>query len=304
MSGRRYQRVGVLMGGPSSEREVSLNSGQAVAEGLQAAGYSVQTLEFSGEVIPDTSGVEAEFVALHGRFGEDGGVQTILRDRGVPYTGAGPASSRLAFDKIESKRLFDREGICNPAWEILRSGQARRLPLPVVVKPAREGSSIGVHRVFEERDWRGALADALTRDDEVIVEEFIEGRELTVGLVVREDPREGEETLPVIEIVPEGGFYNYRAKYGGGSTYHVPADIPEATALRCREVGARVFRALGAEGLGRVDFRLRSGGELFVLELNTIPGFTKNSLLPKAARAAGFEFSALCDRIMRSATVH
>ena len=304
MTGRLFKRVGVLKGGPSSEREVSLNSGAAVAGGLREAGYDAVDIVLEGEEVRLPAGVEAVFIALHGRFGEDGTVQALLRDRGFPYTGAGPAASRTAFDKIASKRVFDRAGIPTPAWEVLRAGEPRRLDLPVVVKPARQGSSFGVHRVFEEAAWPGALADALSYDEAAVVETFIDGRELTVGLVAREDSRQGGETLPVLEIVPAGGFYNYSAKYDGGSAYHVPAPIPDELARRCRALADQAFRALHAEGLGRVDFRLRPDGGLFVLELNTIPGFTKNSLLPKAARAAGLEFPALCDRIMRSATVH
>lgn len=298
MSGRPFHRVGVLMGGRSSEREVSLRSGAAVAAGLRSAGYEVTevVLEDDRIVLPDT--LEAVFIALHGRFGEDGTLQALLKKRGVPYTGSGPEASRRAFDKRLTKQILLREKIPTPEFEVLRAGSPRRLPLPVVIKPAREGSSIGVHRVFEEEDWPAALADALQYDEEVIVERFIEGRELTVGLV-------GEETLPVLEIRPPQGFYNYRAKYTSGqSEYLVPAPIPDEWASRCRALAWRTFRALGAEGMGRVDLRMAPDGTAYVLELNTIPGFTETSLLPKAARAAGLSFPALCDRIMCSASVH
>ncbi|MBU1694561.1 MAG: ATP-grasp domain-containing protein, partial [Verrucomicrobia bacterium] len=209
-----------------------------------------------------------------------------------------PEASRRAFDKRLTKQILVREGIPTPPFELIRGGQRRTLALPVVVKPVRQGSSIGVHRVFEEADWVSALADALVHDEEVLVERFIEGRELTVGLL-------DQAPLPVLEIRPRKGFYNYQAKYTAGwSEYLVPAPLPEETAARCRDLARQTFLALGAEGFGRVDFRMTENGDLFVLELNTIPGFTETSLFPKAARSAGMTFSELCDRIMRKASVH
>lgn len=298
MSARRFRKVGVLMGGPSSEREVSLRSGAAVANALRTAGYEVLEIDVKDRTVDIPAGVEAVFVALHGEFGEDGEIQALLRAKGIPYTGSGPESSRRAFDKVLSKQVLINHDIPTPAFEVLTSGRERTLPLPVVVKPVRQGSSIGVHIVFDEADWPDALRDALSFDGQVLVESFIEGKELTVGVV-------GDQVLPVLEIRAPQGFYNYQAKYTKGVTeYLVPAPIPEDRAAACRELAARTFRALGCEGMGRVDFRMTPSGEVFVLELNNIPGFTETSLLPKAAKVARIEFPELCDRILNMASVH
>ena len=293
-----YRHVAVLMGGPSAEREVSLNSGSAVAAALRTAGYWVDEVDVTDTSLDIPDGVEAVFIALHGTFGEDGQVQALLRDRGMPYTGSDVASSRLAFDKVASKQRFEREGLPTPPYEILSGRTGRRaLPLPVVVKPAHQGSSIGIHRVFAEADWDGALADAAAYDEQVLVEQFIAGRELTVGVV-------GADLLPVLEIRAPEGYYDYRAKYTKGVTeYLVPAPIPEDRAQACRELAGRAFRALDCRAMGRVDFRMNPEGELFILEVNTIPGFTATSLMPKAAKAHGIEFPELCDRIMKMACV-
>ncbi len=297
---KQFEHVAVLKGGPSSEREVSLRSGAAVAKGLRQAGYTVTEIDVTGRVIEIPAGIEAVFVALHGEFGEDGTVQAILRDRGIPYTGSNPESSRRAFDKQLSLRAFKAAGVPTPPGEILAAGQARSRPLPVVVKPLRQGSSYGVHRVFAEAEWAPALADALRYDGEVLVEQYIEGLELTVGIV-------GDQVLPVVEIRAPQGFYDYDAKYTyaqGQTEYLVPAPLASDRAAECRRLAGLAFQALGCAGMGRVDFRMNAAGELFALELNNIPGFTETSLLPKAARAAGIEFSELCDRIMRLARVH
>jgi D-alanine-D-alanine ligase len=298
MTRQRFKKVGVLMGGPSTEREVSLQSGRAVTEALRSAGYDVEEIDLKGRDLDLPPGVEAIFVALHGEFGEDGQVQSLLRERQIPYTGAGPEASRQSFDKRLSKKIFVEKGIPTPRFEILKTGQNRTLPLPAVVKPVRQGSSIGVHILFEEPDWPGALNEALSYDGEVLVETYIEGRELTVGIVVG-------QVLPVIEIKAPDGFYNYQAKYTKGLTqYVVPAEIPRDRAAACRQLALRTFKALGCWDMGRVDFRMTPAGELFVLELNSIPGFTGTSLLPKAARAAGIEFPELCSRIISVASVH
>lgn len=298
MTNKVFKRVAVLMGGPSAEREVSLRSGAGVAKGLREAGYQVTELLLDSERVEIPAGIEAVFIALHGRFGEDGSLQEILRRRGMPYTGSGPEASRRSFDKRLTKQVFEREGIPTPAYEILRDGRPRRLPLPVVVKPPCQGSSIGVYRAMAESEWPEALAGARAHDEEVLVESFIEGRELTVSILE-------EEALPVLEIRPLEPFFSYTAKYTAGrSEFLVPAPLPENIAARCRDLAVRTFRALGAGEFGRVDFRLSEEGELFVLELNTIPGFTETSLFPKAARAAGMTFSEVCDRIMRKASVH
>lgn len=295
-TGRRpFRNVAVLMGGPSSEREVSLRSGKAVAEGLRQAGYTVAAVQLDGAAVEIPAGVEAVFLALHGAFGEDGTLQALLDERRMPYTGSGAAASRLSMDKVASKRVFEQHGIPTPAYDVLKSGSpACRLPLPVFVKPPREGSSIGVHKVARASEWEAAVADARRYGDDVLVEACIEGREVTVGVV-------DGEVLPAVEIVAAEAWYDYRAKYGGESGYRVPAPLDPPVAERCGRIALAVYRALGCRGMGRVDFRLTPAGDPFVLEMNTIPGFTPTSLLPKAAAAAGMDFSALCDRIMCTA---
>ena len=294
MSGKkRFQKVAVLMGGPSSERAVSLRSGAAVAGALRERGYEVAEVvvgEDSSFAVPP--GTDVAFVAMHGRFGEDGTIQALLRRQGVPHTGSSPEASRRAFDKSLSKPAMVAAGIPTPKHEFLRQGQKRTLPLPVVVKPVRQGSSVGVSRVFREADWAAALELALGLDDVALVEEFIPGRELTVGVV-------GGTVLPVIEILAPDGNFDYHAKYTPGVSQHViPAPIPEAIAQKCRAAALAMFRALGCAGMGRVDIRLRPDGEIFVLELNNIPGLTAVSLLPDAARAHGWSFPDLCEKIL------
>ncbi|MDD5678423.1 MAG: D-alanine--D-alanine ligase [Kiritimatiellae bacterium] len=297
MSNTTFRHVAVLMGGPSLEREVSLRSGRAVSEGLRQAGYEVEEVDVKVREFDLPPQVEAVFIALHGEFGEDGQVQDILTRKKMPYAGTRPEASRVAFDKVRSKQILMRHGIPTPAFEVLQSGRARTLPLPVVVKPVRQGSSFGCHKVTLEAGWPEALADAMTYNGEVLVETYIDGKELTVGIV-------DDEILPAIEIRAPNNNYDYRAKYTKGVTeYLVPAPIDAAATSLCRDLSARTFRALAGRGLGRVDLRMSPDGRMYVLELNTIPGFTETSLLPKAARVAGYAFPALCDRIIRTAAV-
>ncbi len=289
--------VAVLMGGPSSEREISLRSGVAVADGLRASGHTVSTVDAQDADFRLPDGTEVVFIALHGAFGEDGGVQRELRRRGMPFTGSDEAASRLAFDKRLSKQVFERHAIPTPAWEIVRAGERPSLPWPVVVKPPCQGSTIGIHRVNAAADWNAALDDALQYDAEAIVETFIDGRELTVGLL-------DGIALAAVEIVAPNGWYDFEAKYVPGNTfYQVPAALAPETAAACRELALSVYNALGCRGLGRVDLRMQPDGRLWVLEMNTIPGFTATSLLPKAARQGGIEFPELCERVLRTARV-
>ena len=290
---KRFKRVAVLRGGPSSEREVSLRSGAAVARALRERGREVAEVVVGEDCSFEVpGGTEVAFVAMHGRFGEDGTIQGLLRERGIPHTGSSPEASGRAFDKSRSKPALAAAGIPTAAFELLRKGQARTLPLPVVVKPVRQGSSVGISRVFAEEEWGGALELALGLDEVALVEEFVPGRELTVGVV-------GEVVLPVVEIVAPDDFFDYHAKYTAGVSRHViPAPIPEEVAERCRAAARATFRALGCSGMGRVDIRLRPDGAIFVLELNNIPGMTELSLLPDAARAHGWSFGELCERIL------
>jgi len=294
---KRFNHVAVLKGGFSNEREVSLRSGSAVAGGLRQAGYIVDEIDINGPDFIIPAGVEAVFIALHGNFGEDGQIQRILEQKHVPYTGADPQASWLAFAKNLTKDILAHHKIATPVYEILRPGQNRTLPLPVIVKPTRQGSSFGVHRVLGEKDWKDALAEAMTYNNEALVEEYIAGRELTVGIV-------GNEVLPVIEIKAPEGNYDFHAKYTKGVTeYIVPAQLEKEQTGLCQKLAWETYCALQCRGLGRVDLRLSPEGRMYVLELNTIPGFTETSLLPKAAKSAGYSFPGLCERIMEMAMI-
>lgn len=289
----RYQRVTVLSGGWSSEREVSLRSGAAVARGLLALGCAVETLDVRAPGLSLPAGTEAVFIALHGRYGEDGGVQRELEALGVPYTGSGPDSCRRSFDKALTRAACRAAGLPVPEGVVLTGpADGSPLPLPVVVKPTREGSSVGCHRVMEAGAWPAAVRDALACHGEALVETFIPGRELTVGVV-------GDTVLPAVEICAPDGYYDYEAKYTAGRTrYLCPAPLEEGAAAELAILAAEVFRALDADGFARVDFRMTPEGRPFILELNSVPGFTETSLLPKAAAAAGIAFPELCGRIL------
>lgn len=283
--------LAVVMGGPGSEREVSLRSGRAVARALRQAGHRVTEVEIEGSEVELPGDTGLCVLMIHGTFGEDGQIQGILDRRGIPYTGEGAEASRTAFDKLASKKLFDAAGVPTPRWEVLAPGQRPALPLPIVVKAPREGSSVGVHLVRSADQLESALADCASMDREILVEELIEGRELTVGVV-------GDRALPVVEIRPQEGFYDYAHKYTkGASEYFCPAPLDEATTRRVQDTALAAHRALGLEVYSRIDILLRADGELFVLEANTIPGMTETSLLPKAAAAAGTSFPALCEEI-------
>jgi D-alanine-D-alanine ligase len=283
------------MGGLSAEREVSLRSGRAVAAGLERAGYSVCEVDVRGRGFRLPPGVEAVFIALHGEFGEDGEVQSDLDGRGIPYTGSGAAASRAAFDKVLSKRCFETSGIPTPAYAVLNGDGIMPMSPPLVVKPPRQGSSIGCSIVDGPGGWAAAVRESVKYERTILVERYIEGRELTVGVL-------GNEALPVIEIVAPGGNYDYTAKYTAGRTrYLAPAPISPEEEAACRDVSMRVFKVLGCRGMGRVDIRMGRDGVPYVLELNSIPGFTETSLLPKAAACAGIGFPELCGRIMELA---
>ncbi len=293
----RYTRVAVLKGGDSAEREVSLQSGRAVADGLRQAGYEVEEIDLSDCAFTLPAGVEAVFPALHGGFGEDGRIQAVLEEKGVPYVGAGPAASAAAMDKLHTKRLLAQHGVPTPAFEMLRAGESCSLPLPVVVKPPAEGSSVGVAFADSAETLAESMAAAFEHGDEILVEAFIPGRELTVGIL-------DERVLPVVEICALGGWYGFSEKYlTGQTTYAVPAELTEAERVACISAARRTYDLLACSSMGRVDIRLAEDGTPYVLELNTLPGFTASSLLPKAAAAAGVDFSSLCDLLMQSAAL-
>jgi D-alanine-D-alanine ligase len=299
--------IGVLYGGFSNERAVSLLSGEAVAAALSGAGHPVRRIDvdksFGHEGRDVLRGVGLAFIVLHGEFGEDGEIQEILESWGVPYTGSGPQASRLAMDKALAKKEFARQGVPTPKWEgVPRSARAEdlvgRYGLPLVIKPSCSGSSIGVTIVQKAEQIPAALAEAGRHSGVPLVEEFIPGRELTVGVL-------GDEALPAIELRAKNQFYDYEAKYSddAGTEYLCPAPIEEAVAAEARVLSLAAHRALGCRHFSRVDLRLSPDGRLFVLEVNTIPGFTNHSLLPKAAAAAGRNFAALVEHIAEMALI-
>lgn len=286
-------KIAVLMGGPGSEREVSLRSGAAVAEALGRIGALVHEVDVRDEHFKLPPTTELAFNMLHGTFGEDGQVQEVLDRRGVRYTGEGPRGSRVAFDKILSKECFDQHGVATPEWEKIQDGAKPGMEPPYVIKAPRQGSSLGIAIVHEVKSLPAALEACYVYDRELLVEKFFSGRELTVGIL-------GRSALPVIEIVPKNGFYDYEHKYTkGGSEYFVPAPLTPAETAAVRDAAVRAHQALGLEVYSRVDVILNPGGDLTVLEINTIPGMTETSLLPKAAAAVGVDFTGLCTRIAR-----
>jgi len=301
---RRFGRIGVLAGGPSSEREISLRSGRTVFKALSELGCDTIFLD----IVDDVDGalrrspVDLAFIALHGRFGEDGTVQSILEEKKIPYTGSGVVASGLALDKIASKEIFKKRGITIPDYYVVErtdvdTDRLSGLRFPLVVKPQREGSSIGLSVARTDADLRGCIETALRYDPKVIVEEYIQGRELTVGIL-------GEEALPVVEIVPKNHLYSYDAKYNDTETrYLVPAEIGEREYQLSQRFGLEAHQCLGCRHFSRVDMILDAAGDIHVLEVNSIPGMTERSLLPKAARAAGINFNELCLMIVEMAYV-
>ena len=325
----------VLMGGSSAEREISLRTGAGIARALRARGHEVTALDpATGSVLlpgseeqtplpqaaaqagegralaqregphvlesPPLHRAELVFLALHGGAGEDGTIQALLDLAGKTYTGSGMLASAMAMDKAVSKRIFEHAGIPTPAWRLYRRRDGR-VPdegavhamggFPVVVKPNDEGSTFGLSIVEHPEGLATAYEDALRYSNQVLLEEFIPGRELTVAVL-------GEQALPIVEIRPKSGLYDYESKYTAGrSEYFCPADLPEPKTREVQELSLRACRALDTAGVARVDFRLAPDGTPYCLELNTIPGMTPTSLVPMAAKAIGMSFEDLCERI-------
>jgi D-alanine-D-alanine ligase len=289
----------VLMGGPGTEREVSLATGRGVSKALRSLGAEVVEVDVLDKDFQLPSDIELAFIALHGTFGEDGQVQQILEDRGVAYTGDGVEASRLAFDKIRSKEKFHEHGVKTPDWETLQVFRRPRMEPPLVVKAPRQGSTVGVYIVKEAEKIREAVFEAARYDSELLIEKFVPGRELTVGIL-------GDQALPILEIIPKGGFYDFSNKYpflnpqaGGGAQHVCPAQIDPELTRKIQELALMAHRALGLQVYSRVDVILSQNGEPFVLEANTIPGMTEASLLPEAAAAAGIKYVDLCVRIIQ-----
>ena len=291
-------KITVLLGGPSAEREVSLHSGAAVAQALRSLGHEVQELDPRDETWTLAPGTQVAFLALHGTYGEDGTVQQRLDAWGVPYTGCNAETSRIAFDKVLTKQRCLQAGIATASFLVVDSARTpwpRGWQPPVVLKPVRQGSSVGLQFVDRVVDWSPALAECLRYDSQVLVEERILGRETTVGIL-------DGQALPLVEVRPKKGAYDYRNKYTAGATeYLCPAPFEEATTQRIQGAGLGAFTAIGGGDYARVDVMVRPDGSPVVLEVNTLPGMTETSLLPKAAAAAGLGYTELCQRMVELA---
>lgn len=301
----RSCRVALLAGGKSNEREISLSSGKGAREALLTAGFDVVDIDPADpndlkRLIEEH--FDVAFLCLHGKYGEDGTVQGLLDIVGIPYTCSGVWASALAMDKSKAKVFYERAGVATPPSITLNKGQefevseiTEKLGTRVVVKPGTEGSAIGVFIVEGDRDISGALEKAFEIDDEVLVERYIKGRELTVAVLGNDDA----EALPVIEIIPKSAFYDFESKYAADGSKHVcPANLPEDIAARVREEAVKAHKALSCSGTSRSDFILEDDGSCWCLETNTIPGMTATSLLPDAARAAGMSFPELCTKLI------
>jgi D-alanine-D-alanine ligase len=299
-----FGKVAVLLGGKSAERPVSLKSGGMVLAALRSRGVDAHAFD------PSALGLDAllaqrferVFIALHGRFGEDGTVQGILEWLGIPYTGSGVLASALAMDKLRTKQLWQARGLPTPPYEQLAPGTdlaavAKRLGLPIMVKPVNEGSSIGMTKVRAAAGLDEAYALAVNYDRAVIAERFVEGTELTGGIL-------GDEALPLIRLETPRDFYDYDAKYVSDDTrYLLPAGLDDAKERELRQLCLDAFNALGCRGWGRVDLMLDRAGKPYLLEVNTAPGMTDHSLVPMAARAVGLSYEDLCIRILEGAHV-
>jgi D-alanine-D-alanine ligase len=307
-------RIGVIMGGPSSEHAISLKSGHGIVDALTRRGRDVQALEIPQELTAEQAyghtrswlvrhRIDVVFIALHGPFGEDGTVQQLCESMGLAYTGSGVEASRLGLDKVASRRRFEAAGLRVPGWRLLESADAastreaaESLGWPVVVKPTNQGSSIGISVAAGPEQLDEAVERARRYDARLLLEAFVRGREVTAGIL-------DDEVLPVVEIRPREGFFDYVAKYTPGqTTYIAPAELDAEVARRVQQAGLVAHRALGCRHFSRVDLLLPDDGQPVVLEVNTIPGFTATSLLPKAAACVGISYEDLCERMVSLAT--
>lgn len=289
------------MGGLSPEREVSLTSGQEIFNALQSKGLNATLVDVDHNIGASLAErkIDLAWIALHGTFGEDGTIQGILEYLKIPYTGSGVLGSAVAYNKVVSKEIFMERGIPTALYQVIHAEDRNRvmpkLDFPVVVKPSDQGSSIGVSIVRSESKWKTALDLAFDVSEEVLIEKYIAGKLLAVGM-------NGPQPLPIVEVVPKSGFYDYEAKYTAGKTDYVcPAELTSEEVDRCNDTAVRVFKALKGRGFPRVDLILDENGTPYVLEMNTIPGMTPTSLLPMAARKAGLEFDELVIEILKRA---
>ncbi len=299
----KKKRVAVLSGGWSAERPISLKSGAAVRAALKRLGIPHAAIDVSPRVAEDLRRHKTNlaFLAVHGPFGEDGTLQGLLEMMEIPYTGCGVRASAVCMHKPSAKKIFEVEKLPTPRGFVVTDARAPfphdcPLPLPWVVKPASQGSAIGVAFVASPEDWAGALKGALKNDPEALVEEAVQGPEITVGIL-------GDKALPVVEIVPKHAFYDFYSKYSkGGSRHLVPAQLPETVQAEASRIALAAFKAVGGRHFGRVDLMVDKGGRPWLLEINTLPGMTDVSLLPDAARAAGLPFDALVLEMLRMAS--
>jgi D-alanine-D-alanine ligase len=299
-----FGKVAVLLGGRSAEREISLLSGQAVLAALKRQGVDAHGFDPAEQPLENLrqQGFQRVHIALHGRFGEDGTVQGALELMDIPYTGSGVMASALAMDKWRTKLIWQAVGIPSPRYAVLEvnsdfAALARTLGLPLIVKPAREGSTIGLTKVTAAADLAEAYRRAAEHDALVLAEEFIAGQELTVAIL-------GEQALPLVRIVPAAELYDYQAKYFSDDTkYFCPSGLPAVREQGIQEQALKAYRIIGCQGWGRVDVMLNASGQPYFLEVNTSPGMTGHSLVPMAAKQAGIDFDTLCRRILETADV-
>lgn len=292
----KTKKIAVLMGGPGSEREVSLNTGKGVADALQSLGYQAIALDWTKEsslpTLLQETGFDVVWNALHGTYGEDGGVQGLLACMGILCTGSGILASALAMDKVASKRIFESQKIPTPKWMIWEEGIEIDIAYPIVVKPANEGSSVGVSVVRSDAELGPAIALASASAGPILIEEYIAGSEVFVGIL-------DERSIGTIEVRTARGFYDYEAKYESSDTeYLIPAPLDEQLSEKLQNLALRAHRALWCEGYSRVDIRVAESGEAYVLEVNTLPGMTGSSLMPKLAKYAGISYPELCEEIL------
>ena len=292
-----FKKICVLMGGTSNERDVSLVSGKNVVDALASLNkYEVVPVVLDRDSVEDVPDCDVCFLALHGGWGESGGVQAALDKRKIPYTGPGAKASQIAMDKVKTKMVLEMNGVPTAKWTLASPDtETSPLPLPVVVKPPCDGSSVGISKVLTANEWKPALDAALAAQGgkgEVMVEAFIDGREMTVAVV-------DGAPLPVIEICAKGGWYGYDEKYNSDETRYPFPDDPFLPLVQ--QIAVDAYRACGCRGVTRVDFRIDAKNRPFVLELNTLPGMTGHSLVPKAAQQAGIPFPELCDRMIAAA---
>lgn len=298
------RKIGVLMGGTSAEREISLKSGDAILRALRLPGYDAVAVDVGADIceVLSREKIQMAFLALHGGLGEDGSIQGLLEVMGIPYTGSGVLASALAMDKAASKKIFSYHGIPTPEFEVIsntdafiKKAETLLVKGPVALKPGGEGSSIGVSIVKERDELEKALKKALSFSGTAVVEEYIEGKEIHIGVL-------GNRVLGGVEVRPRSGFYDYEAKYTSGLTeYILPPELDEDTYKQCKETGLSAHLALGCSGATRVDLRVDNDRNPYVLEVNTIPGMTETSLLPKIAKQAGMDFPALIEEMLKLA---